>query len=145
MLKIITVETDENKILRKTAKRVAKIDDSIRNLCAAMIQTMLENHGVGLAAPQVGFSKQIVIALIDSVPQAFINPEILSHSKKMEVCEEGCLSVPGKSISKNRYKDIKIKYRNLAGHPKIEEFKELNARILQHEIDHLQGSLITDE
>lgn len=142
MLKILT---EKEKLLRKTAKRVAKIDDSIRNLCAAMIQTMIENHGVGLAAPQVGISKQIVIALIDSVPKAFINPEIISHSKKMEICEEGCLSVPGKTVPKNRYKTIKIKYRNLAGHPKIEEFKGLNARILQHEIDHLRGILIIDE
>ena len=138
-----------DKVLTQRSKRVAKIDDTIRNLCASMIHTMMQNNGVGLAAPQVGISKQIVVALIaDGLlgenPKCFINPEILTHSKETEICEEGCLSIPETFIPVERYKSITIKYRDLSGRPKVETYENLEARVLQHEIEHLNGVLMTD-
>ena len=139
---MLTIKTIGDKVLERPSKRVAKIDDAIRNLCAAMIDVMLENNGVGLAAPQVGISKQIVVVLINESPKCFINPEIISHSQETETCEEGCLSIPETFIPVERYKSIKIKYRDLSGRPRVETYENLEARVLQHEIDHLFGKLM---
>lgn len=139
---MLTIKTIGDKVLERPSKRVAKIDDAIRNLCAAMIDVMLENNGVGLAAPQVGISKQIVVVLINESPKCFINPEIISHSQETETCEEGCLSIPETFIPVERYKSIKIKYRDLSGRPRVETYENLEARVLQHEIDHLRGVLM---
>lgn len=146
---MLEIKTAGDKVLQTPAKRVAKIDDTLRNFCAAMINTMLVNNGVGLAAPQVGVGKQIVVALIsddivgESQPKCFINPEILSHSEETEICEEGCLSIPETFVQVQRYKSITIKYRDLRGRPRVETYENLEARILQHEIDHLFGKLMT--
>lgn len=137
-----------DKILTQKSKRVAKIDDTIRNLCASMIDTMIKNNGVGLSAIQVGINKQIIVALINegllgNNPRCFVNPEIISHSEETETCEEGCLSIPDTFIPIERYKNITIKYRDLSGRPRVETYENLEARILQHEIDHLNAKLIT--
>ena len=142
---MLTIKTIGDKVLERPSKRVARIDDAIRNLCAAMIDVMLENNGVGLAAPQVGISKQIVVVLINENPKCFINPEIISHSQETETCEEGCLSIPETFIPVERYKSIKIKYRDLSGRPRVETYENLEARVLQHEIDHLLGKLMVEE
>lgn len=139
---MLTIKTIGDKVLERPSKRVAKIDDTIRNLCASMIDTMIKNNGVGLAAPQVGVSKQIIVVMINENPKCFINPEIINHSQETETCEEGCLSIPETFIPVERYKSIKIKYRDLSGRPKIETYENLEARILQHEIDHLCGKLM---
>lgn len=136
--------TEGNKILQLKAKRVSKIDDTVRNFCANMINTMISANGVGLAAPQVGLSKRIIVFLCDNKePRVLINPEIIKSSSKVQLGEEGCLSVPGEMINVKRYQNITVKYRQLSGHPKIESFSDLNARIVQHEIEHLDGILIT--
>jgi peptide deformylase len=140
---MLTILTDENKLLRKKSKRVASIDDSIKNLCVSLIDTMILNNGVGLAAPQCGILKQIVIALIDNEPKIFINPEIISTSNELVSGEEGCLSIPGTFIEKKRYNTVTVKYRNIKGRPCLDTYEGLSARILQHEIDHLHGILMT--
>lgn len=140
---MLTILTDENKLLRKKSKRVASIDDSIKNLCVSLIDTMISNNGVGLAAPQCGILKQIVIALIDNEPKIFINPEIISTSNELVSGEEGCLSIPGTFIEKKRYNTVTVKYRNIKGRPCLDTYEGLSARILQHEIDHLHGILMT--
>ena len=140
---MLTILTDENKLLRKKSKRVANIDDSIKNLCVSLIDTMISNNGVGLAAPQCGILKQIVIALIDNEPKIFINPEIISTSNELVSGEEGCLSIPGTFIEKKRYNTVTVKYRNIKGRPCLDNYEGLSARILQHEIDHLHGILMT--
>lgn len=140
---MLTILTDENKLLRKKSKRVASIDDSIKNLCVSLIDTMISNNGVGLAAPQCGILKQIVIALIDNEPKIFINPEIISTSNELVSGEEGCLSIPGTFIEKKRYNTVTVKYRNIKGRPCLDNYEGLSARILQHEIDHLHGILMT--
>ena len=140
---MLTILTDENKLLRKKSKRVASIDDFIKNLCVSLIDTMISNNGVGLAAPQCGILKQIVIALIDNEPKIFINPEIISTSNELVSGEEGCLSIPGTFIEKKRYNTVTVKYRNIKGRPCLDTYEGLSARILQHEIDHLHGILMT--
>lgn len=140
---MLTILTDENKLLRKKSKRVASIDDSIKNLCVSLIDTMISNNGVGLAAPQCGVLKQIVIALIDNEPKIFINPEITSTSNELVSGEEGCLSIPGTFIEKKRYNTVTVRYRNIKGRPCLDNYEGLSARILQHEIDHLHGILMT--
>ena len=137
--------TEENKLLRQRSKRVSKIDDTVRNISASLIDTMILNNGVGIAAPQCGILKQIIIVLVESEPKVFINPEIISVSDETDLADEGCLSIPSKFVTKYRRKSITLKYRDLKGHPHIETYDGFAARVLQHEIDHLHGVLMTDE
>jgi peptide deformylase len=142
---MLEILTEENKLLRKKSKRIDKIDDSVRNLCASLVDTMLANNGVGLAAPQCAIHKRIVVVLINETPKVLINPKIISFSDDKQLDEEGCLSIPQKFIQKKRHSKVTIKYRNLAGHPRLETYEGFNARVIQHEIDHLDGILMTDE
>jgi peptide deformylase len=128
-----------NKILKQKAKRVSSVDDSIRNLCASMIKTMLENEGIGLAANQIGILKCIIIVLVDETPVAMINPEIVEFSNQLVIMNEGCLSIPGEYLDIERPESIKVKYRDLKGKPHIESYSGLTSRVIQHEIDHLYG------
>lgn len=141
---MLTILTEENKILRQKAKRVDKIDDSIRSICASMINTMISSNGVGLSGNQVGILKRIIIILDNDNPIPMINPEIKSHSKNIIVQDEGCLSIPQTFVSKNRYQNILVKYRDLKGKPHFQNYEGFTARIIQHEIDHLDGILMTD-
>lgn len=142
---MLEILKEDNKLLRRKSKRVDKIDDSIRTIAASLVDTMMANNGIGLAAPQCGIQKRIIVVLMNDTPRVFVNPEIVFFSKEKESGEEGCLSIPQTYIQKNRYSEITIKYRNLAGHPHLETHTGLNARVIQHEIDHLDGILMTDE
>jgi peptide deformylase len=124
--------------LRK-AKKVDKIDDTLRNLAWSMVNTMIANNGVGISGNQVGILKRIIIVLIDSKPKIMVNPEITSNSETTCTDNEGCLSFPGEFYDIERYESVTIKYRNLSGHPMLETYSGLDARIIQHEIDHLNG------
>jgi peptide deformylase len=141
---MLTILTDENKLLRKKCKKIAKIDDCVRNLAANMIQTMLSSNGVGLAANQVGILKRIIIILVNDKPIAMINPEITYESEEQEIIKEGCLSFPNTFLSISRSKEITVKYRNLSGHPMIETYTGLIARCILHEVDHLHGITFKD-
>jgi len=141
---MLIILTDKDKILRKKSKKVAKIDDSIRNLGESLIETMLANNGVGLAAPQCGIMKRIIVVLVNEEPKVMINPEIIFTSEEKEISEEGCLSIPQTYIEKERYSKVTVKYRNLQGHPQLENYEGLVSRIIQHEIEHLDGILMTD-
>ena len=85
---------EDDILLRRKAKRVDKIDDTVRNIAANMIRTMIENNGIGLAANQVGILKQIIVVLVNNEPKVMINPEILDFSREYCVMNEGCLSFP---------------------------------------------------
>jgi peptide deformylase len=128
-----------DKVLKKKSKRVDKIDDSIRNICALMITTMISKNAVGLAANQVGILKRIIIVSDQDSPKVMINPEIIEFSNETCNFEEGCLSIPNELIEIERSKIIKVKYRNLKGNPCYEKYDGLTARIIQHEVDHLDG------
>ena len=129
-------------ILRLRAKEVERIDQETLALILPMKQTMDANNGIGLAAPQVGISKRIIIVKGDKENQAFLNPKILKQSREKEEDEEGCLSFPGLFVKVKRAQRVEV----LAVTPKGKEVKieteGLAARIFQHEIDHLNGKLI---
>ena len=135
-------------ILARKSERVGKVDASIRQLVQEMKAKMIEENGIGLAAPQVGKSIQLVI--VDPSggedPEAFlplINPEIIDGSGS-EVGEEGCLSLPGILLQIKRFTKIKLKATDLDGNESVREYDDFKARIIQHELDHLDGTLIID-
>jgi peptide deformylase len=136
---ILDILQDGDKRLLKKSKRVAKIDDSIRELAKNLIETMQSSGGVGLAAPQCGILKQVIIVLMNEEPKVLINPEIIFTSVERVTEEEGCLSFSGQFYPIPRAKEVTVKYKNLSGHPIRESHTGLIARILQHEIDHLHG------
>lgn len=138
------LQTIGSKVLRDKAKRVANIDDTIRHLCFNMAKTMREKNGIGIAAPQVGVSKRIIIVDDNGNDWILINPEIVWLSDLLIDFEEGCLSVPGVFDNVKRPESIKVKYRNAKGKPILEKVDGLLARIVQHEIDHLDGVLFVD-
>jgi peptide deformylase len=135
----LTILQNGDKRLLKKSKRVAKIDDSIRELAENLIETMQSNSGVGLAAPQCGVLKQVIIVLIDGTPKVLINPEIIFKSEEKVTDKEGCLSFNGEFYDIPRAKEIVIKYRNLEGRPIKETHTDFTARVIQHEVDHLLG------
>lgn len=157
MLNIIKVGSPDDKVLRKKAKRVAKVDDNIRNICYNMAATMIHNEGVGLSGNQVGILKRIIV-IVDGKEQeiiannkvllnykVMINPEIVEYSTERCDMMEGCLSIPGEQIYINRPEKIKIKYRDMGGNPIYEFHDGLTSRIIQHEIDHLDGVLMNNK
>ncbi len=142
------IRTDGDPILRKKSKNVSNFNDRLKILIDDMYETMDVAYGVGLAAPQVGILKRLIV--IDNRDEEdgkrfyMINPEIFEKEGE-EVSMEGCLSVPGKQGTVKRAKDIKVKYNDIDGNEKIMEAQDFLARIIQHEVDHLDGVLYTDK
>ncbi len=147
----LKIETGtDNRVLRKTAKPVKKIDRVILKLVQDMEQTMEEGNGCGLAAPQVGESRRIIIVKLNQqtdqeVNLPMIDPEIVFHSEETEVDTEGCLSIPKVFEPVRRYRDIIVKFLDKKGKSQMLKLSELNARVVQHEIDHLDGVLFVDK
>ena len=136
--------------LRTPANRIVKVDDSIRKLAKDMLITMYSAKGIGLAAPQVGIQKRILVIDLNfedqnAAPNVFINPEIISSSATLDTYEEGCLSIPGVYLNVVRPSSIKLSYRDEMGRPKKMNADGLMARCIQHEIDHLNGVLFVDK
>ena len=136
--------------LRTPANRIVKVDDSIRKLAKDMLITMYSAKGIGLAAPQVGVRKRILVIDLNfedpnAAPNVFINPEIISSSASLDTYEEGCLSIPGVYLNVVRPSSIKLSYRDEMGRPKKMNAEGLMARCIQHEIDHLNGVLFVDK
>ena len=136
--------------LRTPANRIVKVDDSIRKLAKDMLITMYSAKGIGLAAPQVGVQKRILVIDLnfedpESPPNVFINPEIISSSASVDTYEEGCLSIPGVYLNVVRPSSIKLSFRDEMGRPKKMNAEGLMARCIQHEIDHLNGVLFVDK
>lgn len=147
MLKIQT--GTDNPILRKKSKAVSKFDKKLKKFLKEMAETMLEKDGVGLAAPQVGVNERIVVLnfRIDKKKWqtiALVNPEILDASVATICEEEGCLSLPGILGEVERYATATVKFADETGAQRILELEGLNARAIQHEIDHLDGILFVD-
>jgi peptide deformylase len=139
----IVIETKELRTICNPIKHASA--EYMNNLINGMVKLMIENNGCGIAAPQVGVNKRLFVAVLDnSRLELFINPSIVSHSEETEIDIEGCLSVPDKQGEVERYKTIEVKYFN-GKENKTETFEGLNARIIQHECDHLQGILYIDK
>jgi len=141
-MKIYTGET--NSTLRKTAQKVERVDNDVRVLAEKMTETMRTEKGIGLAAPQVGVNKRVIIATLEKEARLLVNPEILSFSAECTEDEEGCLSLPEQFGKVSRSKRIVVQYLDEHGKQHEEELSDLDARIVQHEIDHLNGILFTD-
>jgi peptide deformylase len=136
---------EPNPILRTKSQEIAQITPEIKQLILDLAQTMKENKGLGIAAPQVGQNIRLCLISTEKGPLALINPKILWKSLRKEVEEEGCLSCPGVYGFVKRSKIIYIKALNQEN--KIISFRAegLFARVIQHEIDHLNGVLIIDK
>jgi peptide deformylase len=134
--------------LATKALPVGNVDGRIRELVRDMFETMYESKGIGLAAPQVGVGKRVIVVDIspveeESKPLALVNPEIVGKQGQVEGME-GCLSVPGVEGSVCRYESVTVQGKNESGDPVTIEANGLLSRVLQHEIDHLDGILFID-
>jgi peptide deformylase len=130
-------------VLRTKAKEIETIDDGIRRLAEDMIETMYDAPGVGLAAPQIGISKRIVVFDAGEGPKVLINPELIETSGTW-VSDEGCLSVPGRFWEIQRPGFARVRGLDEQGREVEYEGEELLGRVLQHEIDHLNGTLLIE-
>ena len=137
------IRINDDPILRKKCKAVTEVTDKIRELVEDMIDTMYEAEGVGLAAPQVGILKRIVVIDVGEGPVIMINPEILETSGS-QTGQEGCLSVPGKAGIVTRPNYVKAKAYDLDMNEYIVEGEELMASAICHELDHRDGGLYID-
>ncbi|MCS6942795.1 MAG: peptide deformylase [Geminocystis sp.] len=144
-----------NPILRQVAKEVSDIENErIQKLIDDLISLTLSVNGVGIAAPQVGISERIIIVASHPNPRypdaplmsplAMINPRIVSHSQEMVRGNEGCLSVRGKRGDVSRHREIEVEYYTRDGKFHRRQCSDFVARIIQHEIDHLNGILFVD-
>ena len=147
-MSVLPILTYPDPLLKKVSEPVDVIDDSIRKLVDDMAETMYDAPGVGLAAPQVGVLKKIIV--VDVSPReedarliALINPRILSGGGNV-VWEEGCLSVPDIFVEINRYETVHVEGQNLSGERVEYRADGLLAIALQHEMDHLDGRLTID-
>ena len=135
--------------LRTEAKRISKVDNQIRNLAKDMLQSMYSAKGIGLAGPQVGISKELLVIDINfedsaAEPLILVNPEITAFGSTLNTYEEGCLSIPGVYLNVVRPSTIKLKFRDEMGRPRKMNADGLLARCIQHEVDHLKGVLFVD-
>jgi peptide deformylase len=131
-------------VLGGKAEPVEKIDDNIRQLVDKMMDIMLKNKGVGLAAPQVGVPLRLFIISLDGSREnarAYVNPTVMP-SGELEAIDEGCLSVPGIYTKIRRYRKCKVTATDLNGNEFTDRAEGLYARALQHEYDHIEGITI---
>lgn len=135
-------------VLRKIAEPIKKFDDNLHKLIKDMVETLRAEDGAGLAAPQVGESVRLVIIDVtggEKDPIVLINPVIFDLSEQKESADEGCLSIPGITLSVNRHVRVSVRALNAEGKEfVIENAEGLLARALQHETDHLNGLMIVD-
>ena len=129
--------------LRKKSVSVIYVGPMEQALLQDMLVAMREHKGVGLAAPQVGANRQIFVVDIGDGPLAFINPRIIEKSGG-DVIEEGCLSIPGVTVMVRRPERIVVRYIDENNQPHEKVYEEMMARVIQHEMDHLDGKLIVD-
>jgi len=139
-------------VLRAKCEEIANFDEDLDNLIQSMYKTMDASDGVGLAAPQIG--KPLRLFMIDSthfkdyeevgIRQVFINPQIIEEVGEDWAFEEGCLSIPDVREDVIRKSSLKIRYQNQKGEVLEEAFDGMNARVIQHEYDHIEGVLFID-
>lgn len=132
-------------VLRDHAHPVDVFDGQLRKLAFRMIEIMRDAPGVGLAAPQVGVLKRLIVYEVDEKPpQILVNPEITWRSDEVAEGEEGCLSVPDVIVTVERSTAIQVRGQDVHGEPLDYPAEGIEARVIQHETDHLDGVLILD-
>jgi len=148
MAKNLSIKKDPDPILRQTASKIESSEIQQKNfqaMCDNMERTMLDQDGIGLAAPQVGVSQRIFIVNTKNGAVCMINPEITKRSWSKEWGEEGCLSVPNVFGRVKRHKNVVCSYLDRQGKTRQITASGLMARVIQHEHDHLNGILFTDK
>jgi peptide deformylase len=138
-----------DRVLRQPAKRVAKIDTDMKQLVRQMLQTMYSADGIGLAAPQIGIHKQLIVVDIHpdeaaTPPLILMNPTITRSSQEISVTQEGCLSIPNVYLDVKRPAAVEVSYKDETGKLQKLAATGLLACCIQHEIDHLNGILFVD-
>ncbi|WP_445636838.1 peptide deformylase [Nostoc sp. DSM 114161] len=138
-----------DRVLRQGAKRISKVDDELRKLVREMLQTMYSKDGIGLAAPQVGIHKQLIVIDLEpdnaaNQPLVLINPIIKQVSRDISVAQEGCLSIPNVYLDVKRPEVVEIAYKDEYGRPQSLKANDLLGRCIQHEMDHLNGVVFVD-
>ncbi len=134
---------EQQSVLRAKTKEVAVTKDILK-LIKDMEQTTVKADGLGLAAPQIGQSLRLCVAKVNGRLTPLINPHITFKSKETDIMEEGCLSLPNIWLPVPRSTSIVVKYLNAKGQPQERKLEDMDARVVQHEVDHLDGKLITD-
>jgi peptide deformylase len=149
MPKLLPITTNPDKLLRKRSKPVPvkslQSEKGWASLVADMALTMLKKDGAGIAAPQIGKNIRVIIVNTKEGPIAMFNPDLVKKSWAKEWGVEGCLSVPGVFGEVKRHKIVACKYLDLQGNEQCLDAKGLMARVIQHEIDHLDGILFIDK
>lgn len=140
---ILTVDSPTAALLRRRAKPVGRVGAEIRALIDGLIATMREASGLGLAAPQVGVSRRLFVAEVEDRVHVFVDPEIVTREGEV-VGTEGCLSIPGLVADVPRAQRIVVRGKNRRGRGITLEAEGLLARVIQHEVDHLDGILFLD-
>ena len=133
-------------VLKSSATPVDRFDDSLRNQVSRMAAIMGDALGVGLAAPQLGISQRLLVYRVgpDAPLIALANPSIEWQSEDSELFEEGCLSIPGVQVDIERPVHVRVRGQDEEGEDRMVEASGLEARVIQHEMDHLDGKLILD-
>lgn len=143
-MSIYSVLTHPNPILRQVASPVTVFDDRLATFVSDMFETMDHKRGIGLAAPQIGCLDRVIVIGYKKRRFVLINPVIEYFSKKQTVLEEGCLSLPGVLVDVLRPSSVTVKAYDLLGNLFTLKEKGMVAKIIQHELDHLNGVLIVD-
>lgn len=146
VLEVITVP---DPVLREVSKKIERVDDDARRLADDMLETMYDESGIGLAAVQVAIPRRLIVmdaASDEEQPKPIVmfNPEIVDMPGELEEHEEGCLSIPGVRVDVERPGIVQVKYVDRDGAAQEMTADGLLARVIQHEVDHLEGRLIID-
>lgn len=139
--------TYPNDVLRTLCKRISLFDNATRDLAQQMLDIMMKNGGIGIAAPQVGVTKRLIICWTGDYrlkPIILCNPTLVKTSKETQTAVEGCLSIPDTQVEKTRCEEITVKYQDLHGRVQSLTCKGVLSRCVQHEMDHLNGMLMID-
>ena len=131
-------------VLREHALEVTAFDRGLRKLAKRMIRIMHDAPGVGLAAPQIGVLQRLLVYDVDDDPRVLVNPRLDEFSDDIEEIDEGCLSVPGVTMPVSRPVSLRVRALDAGGEPLEFHAEGLEARVIQHEFDHLEGVLIVD-
>ena len=140
----IEIRTYGDSVLRRTADPITEIGSETKQIAEKMVEAMLRANGIGIAAPQIGVSKRIIVLDLDGKFHVLINPEIIETSQESEEIIEGCLSIPGVDAEITRKLRTHLRGVTLDEETIDIEGEGLMARAIQHEIDHLNGVLFID-
>ena len=140
----LDIRTFGDPVLKTRAAPVNSFDESLVRLTEDMLATMREKDGVGLAANQVGRLKRVLVASVEDEDYVIVNPVLSDLSETTERGQEGCLSIPGINVEVDRPTAVTVTGQDASGEPLRIEAQDMLARVLQHEVDHLDGVLILD-